>query len=108
MLASTSSSHAASSTTCLCRSDDGKSFKETIRRHHRWGCDYHLGYIKGQNNAVKGKLRPATQTCNKEEVIQFKVYLCMAGGCAYPYSAGAKDKNKALEKIQVLKGKRQS
>lgn len=98
------SAHAASGTTCLCRKADGKSFEETTLRHSRWACDVLLGYIKGQKTARRG--RSATETCNGEEITQFKVWICLQNGCTYPYAKSVEDKNGGLEKIEPLQGKR--
>lgn len=96
---------AASSTTCICRSEDGKGFKERILRHHRWVCDYHFKYEKGESRHTRSP-RPPGQTCNIEEVVQLKVYLCVSNGCTYPYAAATEQPNKKLEEIKVLQGKR--
>jgi hypothetical protein len=104
-LAAATGAEAAVGTTCLCRSDDGKTFKERTLRHHRWACDYRLGYTKG-DPGITVRPRPAAETCNMEEVIQFKVYMCISNGCTYAYSKAAETPNKELEKIEVLKGKR--
>lgn len=105
--------HAAAGTTCLCRTDDGKGFRETTHRHHRWACDFKLGYVPqakaegaGKEDAPEPKTRPAGQTCNAEEIVQYKVWACMERGCTYPYAKAMAQKNRALEGIETLKGKR--
>ncbi len=95
---------AASGTTCLCRLEDGKKFVENTLRHSRWACDFKLGYTKGE--PPPEKTRPAGQTCNQQEIIQFHVWICMESGCTYPYSREVNAKNKGLERIEVLKGPR--
>jgi hypothetical protein len=102
---------AAASTTCLCRTDDGKAFRELTLRHHRWACDYHLGYVKSSEPPEKGdrvvtKVRPSTETCNIEEVVQFKTYLCMESGCSYAYVRSTAIQNRALKTIKPLRGPR--
>lgn len=102
---------ATASTTCVCRTDDGKGFRELTLRHHRWACDYHLGHIKSGNPPEKGepvvnRVRPATETCNTEEVVQFKTYLCMQSGCAYPYVRSTAIVNRAVKTIKPLRGPR--
>jgi hypothetical protein len=105
LAASGSPASAAATTTCLCRSDDGAGFKEKTHRHHRWACDYKLGYVSkdgGDDNLA----RPKTQTCNAEEIIQYKVWACIERGCAYQYSKRIESKNPALEVIEPMEGKR--
>ena len=112
VLATSLPAFAATETTCLCRADDGKSFKPQLNRHHRWACDYHFGYIRAAepgetpDPALPVRRRPKSETCNIEEVIQFKVYLCARGGCTYPYSKASETENRALKKILPLKGER--
>jgi hypothetical protein len=96
---------AAVGTTCLCRSDDGKAFYKNTVRHHRWACDYALGYVKSALNN-KGGLRPTTQTCNKEEIYQYKVFRCVSAGCTYPQARSTNAPNTDLEKIEPMTGKR--
>jgi hypothetical protein len=98
--------HAAVSTTCLCRSADGKSFVEKIHRHHRWACDFKLGYVRDDGAPADLPMRPTTQTCNAEEIAQFKVWLCFQSGCTYQYSKSVDEKNRALERIELLRGER--
>jgi hypothetical protein len=105
LMMATAPVEAAVGTTCLCRSDDGKGFKELTVRHHRWACDYALGYVK-DTVSNKGKLRPTTQTCNADEITQFKVYRCMSSGCTYPYAQSTDKPNTALEKIEPMRGPR--
>ena len=95
---------AAAGTTCLCRSADGKAFEETTLRHGRWACDHLLGYIKGQK--IGRRARPETQTCNGEEVTQFKVWICLQNGCTYSYAKSVDGKNIELETIEPIQGKR--
>jgi hypothetical protein len=107
---------AAPSTTCVCRTADGKSFRELTLRHHRWACDYHFHHVldekgKADQDAAKKddvpfKMRPSTETCNSEEVTQFKVWLCMESRCTYPYSRSAAGENGSLRSIETFKGKR--
>jgi hypothetical protein len=100
---------AAAGTTCLCRSADGKSFTEKTHRHHRWACDYKLGYVKKDEDADADEtkpVRPDTETCNQEEIIQYKVWACMQRGCTYQYSKRIETKNPALEIIEPMEGKR--
>ena len=97
---------AASSTTCLCRTDDGAAFKEKTHRHHRWACDFKLGYARRDDDDDAKLARPKSQTCNAEEVIQYKVWACMERGCTYQYSKRLEVKNPALEVIEPLEGKR--
>ena len=104
---------AAVETTCLCRTDDGKSFRSQLNRHHKWACDYHFDYIRSTdpevvkaNPAWPDRRRPGTQTCNVDEIVQFKVYLCASGGCTYPYSKSSESENRALKKIVPMKGER--
>ena len=103
---------AAVETTCLCRTDDGKSFRPQLHRHHKWACDYHFGYIRSTEPGGKpdprlpDRRRPKTETCNIEEVIQFKVFLCTSGGCTYPYSKSSDKENRALRKIVPMQGER--
>jgi hypothetical protein len=99
---------AASSTTCVCRSDDGKTFTEKTHRHHRWACDFKLGYAKkeGDEDEEGGFSRPDTETCNQEEVIQYKVWACMQRGCTYAYAKRIETKNSGLEVIEPMDGKR--
>jgi hypothetical protein len=72
-----SPSMAASRTWCLC---DGK---ESGRLHHRFACEYHF--------KKPGKWPAVGQTsktggCTKQEIAQFKTYLCVSGGnCTYEY-----------------------
>ncbi len=99
-----SSAHAAAGTTCLCRTADGKSFEESTLRHSRWACDVLLGYLKGQ--APARRPRPDIQTCNGEEITQFKVWICLQNGCTYAYAKAVDEKNTGLEKIEPLQGKR--
>jgi hypothetical protein len=97
---------AASSTTCLCRTDDGAAFHEQTHRHHRWACDFKLGYARRADGDDAKPARPTTQTCNAEEVIQYKVWACMERGCTYQYSKRLEVKNPALEVVEPLEGKR--
>jgi hypothetical protein len=102
---------AAAGTTCVCRTDDAKAFRELTLRHHRWACDYHLGYIKSSQPPQPGdrvvtKLRPATETCNMEEVVQFKTYLCMQSGCTYAWVRSTASPNRAVKTILPLRGPR--
>lgn len=97
-------SSAAVRTDCLCRTADGKGFKLELRRHHRWACDYHMGYAAGGNKSSR-KL-PSNETCNDEEITQFRVYLCMTSGCTYPYAGQAAGRNRGLEKIKSHSGPR--
>jgi hypothetical protein len=101
------SAHAAASTTCLCRSEDGKSFVESTHRHSRWACDVKLGYLPAtEKSEAPAKPRPGTQTCNAEEIVQYKVWACIERGCTYQYARGMPQKNKALERIAPLQGER--
>jgi hypothetical protein len=99
---------AAAGTTCLCRSEDGKSFTEKTHRHHRFACDYKLGYVKKDedDDGENKPSRPDTETCNQEEIIQYKVWACMQRGCTYAYSKRIETKNPALEIIEPMEGKR--
>ena len=103
---------AAVATTCLCRTDDGKSWREQLTRHHKWACDYHFGYVRSSepgekpDPALPDRRRPGAETCNLEEVIQWKVYHCVSGGCTYAYSKSASFPNRALKKILPMKGER--
>jgi hypothetical protein len=96
---------AAASTTCLCRSADNTAFQEKTHRHHRWACDFKLGYARRDGDDSRHP-RPKTQTCNTEEIIQYKVWSCLERGCTYPYSKRLETKNPALEAIEPLDGKR--
>jgi hypothetical protein len=101
---------AASTTTCLCRTDDGAAFKEKTHRHHRWACDYKLGYVKkdgddDDQNENKSS-RPSTQTCNSEEIIQYKIWACVQRGCTYQYTQRLETKNPKVEVIEQLEGQR--
>ena len=51
-------------------------------------------------------MRPDGQTCNREEITQIKVWLCMENGCTYPYAQSTSAKNRRLEQIELLKGPR--
>jgi hypothetical protein len=99
---------AASSTTCLCRTGDGAAFKENTHRHHRWACDYKLGYIKkdGDGDNENQPSRPSTQTCNSEEIIQYKIWACVQRGCTYQYTQRLETKNPKVEVIEQLEGER--
>lgn len=92
----------AAGTTCLCRLADGKSFEEWTLRHHRWACDYQLGYARRPAGPKAPALRPTDQTCNAAEITQFKVWLCISRGCTYPYMRGQDKKNADLERIEKL------
>ena len=98
--------HAAAGTSCLCRSADGASFVATTIRHHRWACDYKLGYVKDDNAAKDAQARPASQTCNAEEITQYKVWACMERGCTYPYARSVNSRNRRLERILPITGER--
>ena len=104
--------HAAVATSCLCRTDDGKSWREQLTRHHKWACDYHFGYVRSSEPGEKpdpnlpDQRRPGAETCNAEEVIQWKVYHCVAVGCTYTYSKSSSFQNRGLKKILPLKGER--
>ena len=104
--AAASPAHPAVGTTCLCRSEDGKSFVEKTHRHHRWACDYKLGYVKDENASPDAPVRPTTQTCNEQEITQYKVWACFERGCTYQYSKATEDKNRALERIVPISGER--
>ena len=110
VLAIPSLAFAAVETTCLCRSEDGKTFKEQSNRHHRWACDYHFGYLKDPSRTKEStaptRTRPSTQTCNAEEITQFKVFLCASGGCTYPYARSTNFQNRRLKTIEQMKGER--
>jgi hypothetical protein len=111
---------AASGTTCLCRTDDNTGFVETTMRHSRWACDYKLGYIRKQAEPAEedGKAsappaatdnepkRPSTQTCNTEEIVQYKVWACIERGCTYPFARRVETRNKALKTIEPMDGPR--
>ena len=102
---------ATAGTTCVCRTYDGKAFREMTLRHHRWACDYHLGHIKSNSPPETGepvvtRVRPVAETCNGEEVVQFKTYLCMRGGCTYPYVRSTAVSNRAVKTILKLRGTR--
>jgi hypothetical protein len=94
---------AAAGTTCLCRSDDGRTFKQKTFRHHRWACDVKLGYTTHDESEPT---RPATQTCNDEEIIQYKVWACMEHRCTYQYAKRIETKNPGLEVIEPMQGPR--
>jgi hypothetical protein len=96
---------ASTSTTCLCRSADNTAFQEKTHRHHRWACDFKLGYAR-RNDDDEKHARPKTQTCNPEEIIQYKVWSCVERGCTYQYSKRLEAKNPALEVIEPMEGKR--
>lgn len=101
----------AAGTTCLCRSEDGKSFHETTIRHSRWVCDCRLGDALSASDAPKmddaaSRRRPSNQTCNAEEIAQIKVYLCLLRRCTYPYARAVRQPNKDLEQIQTFNGRR--
>lgn len=96
---------AAATTTCLCRAEDGAAFKEKTHRHHRWACDFKLGYVR-RDDEDSTPARPKTQTCNPEEIIQYKVWACIERGCTYQYSKRLETKNPALEVIEPMEGKR--
>lgn len=98
--------HAASSTTCLCRTDDGAAFKEKTHRHHRWACDFKLGYARRDGDDDAKLARPGSQTCNAEEVIQYKIWACIERRCTYQYSKRLEVKNPAFEVIEPMDGKR--
>jgi hypothetical protein len=83
----------------------GAAFKEKTHRHHRWACDHKLGYARKDGDDSE-LARPATQTCNAEEVIQYKIWACIERGCTYQYSQRLETKNPAVEKIELLEGKR--
>jgi hypothetical protein len=101
---------ASSTTTCLCRTDDGAAFKEKTHRHHRWACDYKLGYVKkdgdDDNENENKSSRPSTQTCNSEEIIQYKIWACVQRGCTYQYTQRLETKNPKVEVIEQLEGQR--
>lgn len=108
-IGSNSAALAAAGTTCICRTADGKGFEETTKRHSRWGCDVALGYLKHDtDNLAKdpARLRPTTQTCNKEEIHQYKVWICMRDGCTYGYVRSSAKENLGLKKIETLRGER--
>jgi hypothetical protein len=100
-----SAAMAATSTTCLCRTADNTAFQEKTHRHHRWACDFKLGYAH-RNNDDSTSVRPKTETCNAEEIIQYKVWACIERGCTYQYSKRLEEKNPALEVIEPMEGKR--
>ena len=99
---------AASSTTCLCRTEDAAAFRERTHRHHRWACDYKFGYVKKEDDddAETAPSRPSTQTCNSEEIIQYKIWACVQRGCTYQYTKRQDTKNPAVEVIELLDGER--
>jgi hypothetical protein len=115
---------AASGTTCLCRTDDNKGFVESTTRHNRWACDYKLGYIQktaepeedgGKSTPAAAappaegaarRKRPSTETCNTEEIIQYKVWACMERGCTYPFAKRTEARNKDLKAIESMDGPR--
>lgn len=105
-IAGTHPLEAASGTTCLCRSTDAKRFEERTLRHHRWACDFKLGYAKAPDETSDGPSRPSDQTCNSEEIIQFRVWLCIENGCTYPHAQQAKAPNTGLRRIEPMKGER--
>ena len=90
---------AAVGTTCLCRSADQKTFVERTVRHHRWACDYLFGYLRGDPDRMRAE-RPTSETCNAEEVYQWKVYRCVSEGCTYPYARSTETPNEALQQIR--------
>jgi hypothetical protein len=96
---------ASTSTTCLCRTADNAAFQEKTHRHHRWACDFKLGYARRDDDDSR-HTRPKTQTCNAEEIIQYKVWSCVERGCTYQYSKRLDAKNPALEAIEPMDGKR--
>lgn len=67
---------AASRTWCLCQG------KESGRLHHRFACEYH--FKKPGKWPAVGEFSK-TGGCSREEVAQFKTYLCVSGGCTYEY-----------------------
>ena len=95
---------AAAGTDCLCRSGAGRSFVMTTVRHSRWACDVKLGYAKGEPPGARS--RPATETCNGEEIVQFKVWRCLEAGCTYPYARSSAQRNRGLERIEHVTGPR--
>jgi hypothetical protein len=99
---------AASTTTCLCQTEDGAAFKEKTHRHHRWACDYKLGYVQkdGDDENENTPSRPSTQTCNSEEIIQYKIWACVQRGCTYQYTQRLETKNPKVEVIEQLEGER--
>jgi hypothetical protein len=110
---------AASGTTCLCRTDDNTGFVETTMRHSRWACDYKLGYIQKRVEPADGggktaappaddnqRTRPSAETCNTEEIIQYKVWACMERGCTYPFAQRTESRNKGLKTIEPMEGPR--
>ena len=104
LLAGATASEAAVGTTCVCRANDGKSFVEKTLRHHKWACDFQYGYAKGGQGA--SQKRPIAETCNQEEIIQFKTYICVSNSCSYGYAGSVNYENKALKEIKPMTGKR--
>lgn len=96
---------AAAGTTCLCRAKDSKTFEERTVRHHRWACDYHYGYLRGDPERQVDN-RPVSQTCSLEEVVQWKVYRCVSIGCTYAYARSTDAPNTQLNKIETAPAKR--
>ncbi len=97
---------AAAGTDCICRSADNQRFESRTLRHSRWACDVKLGYLPSAESQPDAPRRPQVQTCNLEEVHQFKVWLCLENGCTYGYVKSQKSPNKQLERIEPLKGER--
>jgi hypothetical protein len=104
LISAATSSEAAVGTTCVCRAADGKTFQDKTFRHHRWACDHKYGYAK--SSIAASLKRPTTETCNDQEIAQFKAFICVSNGCSYGYVGTIQDPNKAIQVIAPMTGKR--